>query len=327
MALFAVLYLRQPVIQLVDPAVAAWTPGQAVAIALALPVLAWVAYDLACRAFASEGGVHDRTLGALVALGVAALCAATTQLFAGRAAFLIAGAVLGTLMAANVFFVIIPGQKRLVAALANGTAIDPRDGARGKQRSVHNTYFTLPVVFAMLATHEAGAFAHPQAWAVLAGFMFAGALIRHFFVRWHDGGREWWLLGVTAVVLAALLAWIAPPAVAPAASTQATPTDPPPPTLTPMQQAALAVPVPDTAAVLPLLALRCGGCHSAKPTLMGAPPKGVVYDTAADAEKHSAHILRQAVQLKAMPPGNMTGVTDDERAALGRWASAKTGQR
>jgi uncharacterized membrane protein len=93
--------------------------------------------------------------------------------------------------------------------------------------------------------------------------------------------------------------------------------------LTAAQQAALAAPVPDTAAVLPLLALRCGGCHSATPTLMGAPPKGVVYDTAADAEKHAAHILRQAVQLKAMPPGNMTAITDDERAALGRWASAK----
>ena len=198
-----------------------------------------------------------------------------------------------------------------------------RDGARGKQRSVHNTYFTLPVVFAMLATHEAGAFAHPHAWAVLAGFMLAGALIRHFFVRWHDGGREWWLLGVAGALLVALLAWIAPPAVLPSAPSPPAETEAPPPALTPMQQAALTVPVPDTAAVLPLLALRCGGCHSAAPTLIGAPPKGVVYDTAADAERHAATILRQAVQLKAMPPGNMTGLTDEERDALGRWAAAK----
>jgi uncharacterized membrane protein len=327
MALFAVLYLRHPAIALIDPAVAALTPTQAVAIALALPVVGWIAYDLLCRAFAGEDDAHGGTLGALVALFVVALCAATTQLFAGRAAFLVAGAVLGTLMAANVFFVIIPGQKRLVAALAAGTPIDPRDGARGKQRSVHNTYFTLPVVFAMLATHEPAAFAHAHAWAVLAGFMLAGALVRHFFVRWHDGGREWWLLGVAAVVLVALLAWIAPsaPSPTPTPATASTPDTPDAlamPTLTATQQAALAVPVPETAAVLPLLALRCGGCHSAQPSLIATPPKGVAYDTAAEAEKHAAAILRQAVQLKVMPPGNMTGLTDDERAALGRWAAA-----
>jgi uncharacterized membrane protein len=324
MALIAVLYLRQPTIQLIDPAIAALTPAQAVGLALALPALAWIAYDLACRAFASEGGTHEGTLGALLALGVVALCATTTQLFSGRAAFLIAGAVLATLMAANVFFVIIPGQKRLVAALKAGTPIDPRDGARGKQRSVHNTYFTLPVVFAMLATHEPSAFAHPHAWAVLVGFMFAGALVRHFFVRWHDGGRAWWLLGVAAVVLVALLAWIAPPPVGAAQAAKPLPGDHTPmsPALSPAQEAALAAPVPHTQAVLPLLALRCGGCHSAHPTLMGTAPKAIVYDTAADAEFHAAKILRQAVQLKAMPPGNMTHITDDERAALGRWAQA-----
>jgi uncharacterized membrane protein len=326
MALFAVLYLRQPTIQLIDPAVAALSPAQAVGLALALPLLAWIAYDLLCRGFASESGANEGTLGALLALGVLALCATTTQLFAGRAAFLIAGAVLGTLMAANVFFVIIPGQKRLVAALTAGTPIDPRDGVRGKQRSVHNTYFTLPVVFAMLATHEPAAFAHPHAWAVLAGFMLAGALIRHFFVRWHDGGREWWLLGIAAVLLVALLAWIAPPtreAAPVVADTGAAPARAP--ALTPQQMATLAGPAPTTEAVLPLLALRCGGCHSSTPTIMGTAPKGIIYDTAPDAEKHAAQILRQAVQLKAMPPGNLTGVTDDERAALGRWAQAHAG--
>jgi uncharacterized membrane protein len=315
LALFALLYLARPDIQLIDPAVAELTSLDAVALALGLPVLGWIAYDGLCRAF--EG--QDRLLGALVALFVVALCFAVTHLFAGRAAFLVAGAVLGTLMAANVFFVIIPGQKRLVAALQRGEAPEPRDGARGKQRSVHNTYFTLPVVFAMLATHEANAFAHPQAWIVLAGFMAAGVAIRHFFVRWHDGGREWWLLAVAGVVLVALLAWIAPRA--PETAPVAAPVDAPPPALTPVQQAALAVPAPTTEAVLPLLALRCGGCHSAHPTLIASAPKGVAYDTVAEAERHAAAIARQAVQLKVMPPGNMTGLTDDERAALGRWAA------
>jgi uncharacterized membrane protein len=315
-ALFTVTYLRQPSYQLIDPAVAALTPGAAIAIAVALPVLGWIVYDLLCRAFASDGDVHGRTLGALVALGTLALCVATTQLFAGRAAFLIAGAVLGTLMAANVFFVIIPGQRRLVAALKAGVAPDPRDGARGKQRSVHNTYFTLPVVFAMLATHAPQAFAHPQAWAVLAGFMAAGAAIRHFFVRWHDGGRAWGLLAGAGVLLVALLAWIAPrpaapvamPTTMPAASTAA-PTD-------------LQTPFPSTEAILPVLARRCGGCHSATPTLIATAPKGVVFDTAEQATRHAPQILRQSAELKLMPPGNLTGLTDDERAALGRWAQA-----
>jgi uncharacterized membrane protein len=320
--LFAVLYLRQPAIQLIDPDVAALAPGQAVAIALALPAIGWIAYDLLCRAFASDDGERPRALGAMVALLVVALCVTTTQLFAGRAAFLLTGAVMATWMAGNVFVVIIPGQRRLVAALLRNAAPDPLDGARGKQRSVHNTYFTLPVVFAMLATHEAGAFAHPQAWAVLAGFMAAGALIRHFFVRWHDGGRVWGFLLAAGALLVILLAWIAPPMPEKSLAAEAAPTEAVPAQLTATQLAALDVPQPTTEAVLPLLALRCGGCHSATPTLMGAAPKGIVYDTAADAEKYAAHILRQAVQLKAMPPGNMTGVTDEERAALGRWAQA-----
>jgi uncharacterized membrane protein len=322
-ALFAVTYLRQPAFHLIDPAVAALTPAQAVAIACALPVLAWIAYDLLCRAFASEGDVHGGTLGALLAMGVLALCLATTQVFAGRAAFLITGAVLATLMAANVFFVIIPGQRRLVAALQRGVAPDPRDGARGKQRSVHNTYFTLPVVFAMLATHAPQAFAHPHAWVVLAGFMAAGAAIRHFFVRWHDGGRAWGLLVAALLALVALSAWIAPRAPeieAPLPTTQATP--PAASALTPAQIQALAAPTPSTDAVMPLLALRCTGCHSLRPTLIGAAPKGIVFDAPAQAELHAAQIERQAVQLKVMPPGNLTGLTDEERAALGRWARA-----
>jgi uncharacterized membrane protein len=237
--------------------------------------------------------------------------------------------VLATLMAGNVFFVIIPGQRRLVAALQRGEAPDPRDGVRGKQRSVHNTYFTLPVVFAMLATHEPEAFAHPHAWAVLAGFMAAGALIRHFFVRWHDGGRVWGLLVAAGVLLVALLAWIAPPAPPSPVDEDdvvAAPSPAPlPATLPAATIAALSAPSPATQDLLPLFALRCGGCHSAHPTLMGSAPKGITYDTAPDAEKHAAQILRQAVQLKAMPPGNMTGLTDDERAALGRWATAHAG--
>jgi len=248
------------------------------------------------------------------------VCATTTQLFAGRAAFLLAGAVLGTLMAANVFFVIIPGQQRIVQALASGGTANPLDGARGKQRSVHNTYFTLPVVFAMLSIHYATAYAHPHSWLVLALFMAAGALIRQFFVLWHGGGRAWWLLAAGAAVLACAFAWLAP-------RDSATPVPAGPPASAASRVSAPAPgvavvetgPALDTAAIQPLLARHCGDCHSATPRLMPTAPLGMIYDTPAQIEQHAEKIHQQAVVLKVMPPGNLTGMTEAERSTLGRW--------
>src|SRR5690606_24443855 len=159
-------------------------------------------------------GFRDGLLGALVALLVLALCLVSTSLFAGRAAFLLTGAALATVMSANVFFVIIPGQKRMVAALQRGETPNPLDGARGKQRSVHNTYFTLPVVFAMLSTHYAAAWSHPHNGWVLALFMAAAAMIRQFFVLWHSGQRAWWLPALGTALLAATFAWLMPKPVA-----------------------------------------------------------------------------------------------------------------
>lgn len=300
-ALFGVLYLLAPTIYLIDPAVAALSPMQAVLLAFAFPLLAWLMYDGLCRLL----GFRDAVLGVLVALLVLGLCYAAAHLFAGRAAFLLVGAALATIMSANVFFVIIPGQKRMVAALARGEAIDPLPGLRGKQRSVHNTYFTLPVVFAMLSNHYAPAFAHAHSWLVLAGFMLAGALIRQFFVLWHSGGRAWWLLAAGAAGLLAMFAWLAPPMAAsnaPAAITQGAHAD-----------------APTTAEILPILVSRCATCHSAQPTLMPSAPKGAMFDTVAQIDARAALIHQQVAVLRVMPPGNLTGLTDDERAAIARW--------
>ena len=308
-ALFVLLYLSAPGVYLVDPAVEPLTPSQAVWLALAFPVAGWLVYDALCRVV----GFRDGLLGVLVALGAVGLAYAATQLFAGRAAFLLVGATLGTIMSANVFFVIIPGQKRMVAALARGEAPDPLPGQRGKQRSVHNTYFTLPVVFAMLAIHYAAAYAHPHSWAVLALFMAAGAAIRQFFVLWHAGGRAWWLLGAGGVLLALAFAWLAPRAPV-AASVPATTPAPVEPVGTDG--------VPDAVAVQAILARHCGACHSAKPTLLASAPLGMVYDTPVQVETHAAKIHQQAVVLKVMPPGNLTQMTDAERAAIGRWFAA-----
>ncbi|HET7844465.1 MAG TPA: urate hydroxylase PuuD, partial [Xanthomonadales bacterium] len=277
-ALFTLTYLAAPAIQLVDPAVRPLDATQAVALAVAFPVVAWVAYDVLCRII----GFRDGVLGIAVALLVLAIDWWATQLFAGRAAFLLVGAALGTIMSANVFFVIIPGQKRMVAALARGEQVDPLPGLRGKQRSVHNTYFTLPVVFAMLSNHYAPAFAHEQRWAILALFMLAGALIRQFFVLWHSGGRAWWLLAAGAATLGIAFAWLAPRATDGGASNAAAVT---------------------TAQVRDIAAKHCIQCHSAQPTLMPSAPKGTMFDTEAQLDQHALAIHQQVVVLKIMPPG------------------------
>jgi uncharacterized membrane protein len=319
-ALFAIVYLASPAIWLVDPAVHVLTGTEAVAYAIAFPVFGWVAYDLLCRAV----GFRDHLLGLAVSLLVLALCYAATHLFAGRAAFLMVGIVLGTIMSANVFFVIIPGQRRMVAALRRGETPDPLPGRRGRQRSVHNTYFTLPVVFAMLSTHYAVAAAHPQSWLVLALFLAAGALIRQFFVSWHSGGRAWGILIASGVLLLLAFAWLAPRAVVtvaapPASVSSVSPRESPDAALA----AALAAPVPTLATVQGILERRCAGCHAEHPKLMASAPLGAKFETAAQIETHAARIHQQTVALRVMPPGNLTALTDDERAAIDRWFRAR----
>ncbi|MEO8671533.1 MAG: urate hydroxylase PuuD [Tahibacter sp.] len=322
-ALFALLYLWSPDLYLIDPGVAALSSTQAVALALAFPLLGWLIYDLICRAV----GFRDGLLGALVLVQVIALSYAATHVFAGRAAFLLVGAVMATIMSANVFFIIIPGQKRMVAALARGESPDPLPGKRAKQRSVHNTYFTLPVVFAMLSNHYATAYVHPRSWLVLLLFMAAGALIRQFFVLWHSGGRAWGLLAGGCAVLLGVFAWLAPQAVpAPtvAAGTAAVRTaatsDPAGTSAT----ARISTAVPDSTAIHKILLQRCTVCHSAHPSMMAAAPKGAMFDDVAVVEKNAALIHRQVVTLRIMPPGNVTQISDEERAAIARWFEART---
>ncbi len=321
-ALFMLLYMRSPGIYLIDPAIAQLTPIQANGLALAFLVGGWVIYDLLCRLV----GARDQLLGALVAVMVLGLCYAATHLFAGRAAFLLVGAVMGTIMSANVFFIIIPGQKRMVASLARGEHPDPAPGKRAKQRSVHNTYFTLPVVFAMLSNHYAPAHAHEMSWVLLAMFMGAGALIRQFFVLWHSGGRAWWLLAAGGLVLLGAFAWLAPKeAPLPPPRVQV-----PSAVASPAPADAVSVAAvdygeaPDSATVLPIFAKHCAQCHSAKPSLMASAPLGTMFDTTAQIDAKAVMIHQQVVTLSIMPPGNLTQMTPDERAAIARWFAAKS---
>jgi uncharacterized membrane protein len=298
-ALFTVLYLFAPDTYLIDRNVLDMGPVVAIASALGFLAASWIVYDSLCRVL----GSNDRLLGLCVGAYVLAAIWLACHVFAGRAAYLIVGAMLATIMSANVFFVIIPGQRKMVDAMLKRQTPDPIYGKRGKQRSVHNTYFTLPVVFAMLSNHYAMTYAHPYNWAVLALIMLAGALIRQFFVMRHRGEARWYLpaSGIALVLIA--LVWTMPRSVAPQAQAA--------------QASALRV-----ADIAPILQGRCVACHSAHPSLMGSAPAGVMFDTHEQIEHNAQRIYQQAVQLKSMPLGNVTHMTDDERAKLAAWFEA-----
>ena len=294
--LFTVLYLFSPSTYLIDPNVLDMGPVVAVAAALGFLAAGWIVYDTLCRVL----GHNDRLLGVIVGLYVLVAAWLACHIFAGRAAYLIVGAMLATIMSANVFFVIIPGQRKMVNAMLKGEAPNPIYGKRGKQRSVHNTYFTLPVVFAMLSNHYAMTYTHPYNWAVLAVIMLAGALIRQFFVMRHRGQVLWYLpVGGVALLSLALAVTLPKPVV-------------------PQAQAANA-PVMKLADIQPILQQRCVACHSAHPTLMGSAPAGVLFDTPQEISTNAQRLYEQAVVLKAMPLGNVTKMTPDEREKIAAW--------
>ncbi len=297
-ALLTVLYFFNASSFLVDPRVHAWSSAAAIAGALAYLVVGWIVYDGICRlvgrdAAGNVGG--DRKVGVLVFLYVCVAAWIACHLFAGRAAFLLTGAMLATMMSANVAMVIIPGQRKVVAALRAGETPDPNHGRRGKQRSVHNTYVTLPVIVAMLSNHYGWLTQVRWNWLALILLMGAGAVIRLFFVLRHKGPSRWELLPIP-LVLIAVTAWLARPAPA-------------------VEPAALAPPT--FAQVQDIVATRCVVCHNAQ-----VANKNVRLDSAEAIVSHARDIEQQAVILKIMPMNNATGITDAERATLGRWVAS-----
>ena len=286
-ALLVVLYWLDADARLVDVSVADLAPWQAVVLSGGGLVLAWVLYDAACRLLRD-----DRWVAAFVAVLVVVSAWAAGELFSARAAYLQVGSMLGTIMAANVFFTIIPAHRELVRAKQEGREPDPAPGARAKQRSVHNNYLTLPVVFTMLAGHFPLTFGAERAWLVLLAIFALAAAVRHFFNLWHRGLRAWWIPAAVAAGAVALAVALAPE-------------DEP----TPAQAIA------DEDALL-IATTRCQACH-----VGAAAPGGVMLDTVEGLRANAAGIERQ-LRANAMPPGNATGMTDDERAQLLAWAAA-----
>jgi len=303
-ALFTISYLWNAGAYLVDKSLMDWSPAAAVAVALAFLVVFWLLYDAICRVFGQrEKG--DAIVGALVLVLVCLASWLACHWFAGRAAFLLVGAMLATAMSANVFFWIIPGQKKVVQAIAAGEPVDPIHGQRGKQRSVHNTYFTLPVLFAMLSNHYGFLYTHKLNWLVLILMMFAGAAIRQFFVMRHGWklGRNRHPVGYALVgvaVIAGTLVWLTP-------------------------QASVAAKAPAAAAgyaaVQKVLEQRCYQCHGAQLQM-----KNVRLDTPEALKQHAQAVYQQVVVARTMPLNNATQITDGERALVGQWfqGGAKT---
>ena len=294
MFLLALIYWYGASIYLIDTAVAALSPAAAVGIGAGVLVLGWLVYDGLCRSsLAKSDGLLGLVLFALVAFLAWGLC----QVFSGRGAYIHYGAVLGSIMVANVFFVIIPGQRRMVAAAEKGDKPNPADGIRAKQRSVHNTYFTLPVLFVMTSNHFAATFNHEYNWAVLIGISLAGALIRVWFVARHKGNAHPApLLGAAALLIAVAIT-IAP------------------------RQSAGSLGVVGMNDVWPVIETRCVSCHAAQPThpAFPAPPAGVLLETAEQVRAERERIYQQTVVTKVMPIGNLTAMTEQERAIVAAW--------
>jgi len=295
MFLLVLVYWYGAEVYLVDPSVAAIKPAMAVGLAAAFIVGGWFVYDLLCK---SPLGRNDTLFAVVLLLLVAALSWGLCSLFSGRGAFIHFGVVLGTIMVANVFFVIIPGQKDMVAAAARGAEPDPLPGIRAKQRSVHNTYFTLPVLFVMTSNHFALTYNHAYNWLILVGISLAGALIRVWFVARHKGKASPW-----PAILAVLILLVVAAAIAPRTNAAS-----------PAQSASLAQ-------VRAIIEHRCTTCHAATPTHPAFPaaPGGVVLETGEQILAEASRIYQQTVVTKAMPIGNLTGITDDERLLLDHW--------
>lgn len=296
-SLLAVVYYLGPGGVLVDPQVADISRGVATLIGIASLAVGWLVYDAMCRSPLVERTAWFTAVG-FVLTAVAAY--GLSQVLAGRAAYIHVGALLGTIMAGNVFRSIIPSQREMVSAMEEGREPDPRPGRQAALRSLHNNYLTLPVLFVMVSNHFPTTYEHRWNWAILAAVSVAGAAIRHWFNLRGQGRRNAYVLPVATVLLiaAALVSVPRSPEGAPATGE----------------------PISDEEAFA-IVQRRCAACHATNPGMSGfsAPPLGITFDTLDELIDRAADVKRVAVDTQYMPLGNRTGMTDEERQQLGRW--------
>jgi uncharacterized membrane protein len=293
-ALMVVFYYLDAKTYLVDTTVADLPVWAAIAISAGGLGVAWIAYDVVCRIVRD-----DRVVLVVVVVLTAAATWGATQLLSPRAALLQVGAMLGTIMVANVFFTIIPAHWEVVRAKEQGRRPEAAPGLEAKRRSVHNNYLTLPVLLTMIGNHFPFLYAHEHAWLIAVALMAIGAWIRHFFNLRHRGNTVWWIPATAAAAALALAIAIEPDS-GPAAGGGAR---------------------VEFSEARSIVEQRCTPCHSSEPTQEGfsAPPAGVRFDTAEQIVAQADAIRRQAVDSRAMPLGNVTQMTDEERGLLGAW--------
>ena len=285
---------------LIDPSVMPMQEWQAVCLSASSFVFGWYIYDGLCR---SRIGKSEKLLALCTFTLIVLASVLYTKIFSGRGAFVHVGALTGTIMAANVFAVIIPNQKKMIAQMLRGETPEARYGAIGKQRSTHNNYLTLPVLVMMVAPHYPFLFSHPHSWLVVALILISGALIRHYLNR-VDANDDWnrfsWAAPVAAIALLAAIFVTAPRA------------------------PDLGIGAVSDMEALTISQKHCVSCHATKPAheSFREAPKNVTLETLADLRKYAKLIFVQTVQNKAMPLGNQSGMTEEERAKLGRWVGA-----
>jgi uncharacterized membrane protein len=279
---------------LIDPAKANLSPGGGIAIGLASLVLGWLVYDLLCR---SPVGSSNLALGIFWFACLLFAANLLDSLFSARAAYLHVGAIIGTVMVANVFFIIIPNQRKVVADLIAGRTPDPALGAAAKQRSLHNNYMTLPVLFIMISSHYPMTYGAERPWAVLALLALTGVAVRHVFNlrgRGRPTGRAIALAAALALASVSYVGWEKGGRTAAGPAQHVT-----------------------YAEIAPILTVHCAGCHNVE-----SPPRGVTLDTFEHVSAVSARIKAVAVDTQVMPLGNVTRMTPAERQRLGAWIAA-----
>lgn len=313
-ALLIIVYYFGASAYLIDPSVNEITPSTAITLGLGLIFGGLALYELACRSPLARFPVA-------FGIGLIALiCAASyfsTQWFSGRGAYIHVGALIGTIMAGNVFFNIMPNQRKMVAAVAQKKDIDPSWGASAKLRSVHNNYFTLPLLFIMISNHYPMTYQHEQSWLVLIAIMAAAAWIRHFFNLKHTGISKPSILVSGAVAMLAITFWVSMPQgenITEPMQTEALPSEDTSQTASLQQTVSQEV-------IISTINKHCVSCHSRTPTddIFKVAPMGVVLDSWDDIKRFAPQIVRRTAITKDMPFMNKTKMTEEERQLIARW--------
>jgi len=300
--LLALMYWYQAEIYLIDPNVMTLTKPVAVGLGIFTVAGGWLAYDQLCK---SPVGKNENLMALVLLILLSIVAWTLCHVFSGRGAFIHFGAMLGTIMVANVFFIIMPGQRDLIAAKKEGRNPDPIHGIKAKQRSVHNTYFTLPVLFVMISNHYSMTYGHEYNWAILIAISLIGALIRVHFVKAHFGRPSPVPMVSALLILMGLIVALAPNSKTDQVISDSEEYREP----------------PAISEVYAIINTRCASCHHDNPSHPGfaTAPAGIKFVDIESIQAQASAIYQQSVVSKVMPIGNLTGMTDDERQQIGDW--------